>query len=325
MRTEKKVSRESTDPAKLNNRNKMHDYDNNYKKNRNRSTNNKKSKNSSPLKIFGWALLYMYLMGIIGYVSFEMIKSLKEINQEEVFLSFALIMLLGMTIMRSLFTSINLLFFSKDTEYLLPLPIKSYKIIIAKINCLIISEYLMSFIILLPAFIVYGYLLRLSMLFYIMAMAIILIIPIIPIMLVSLIITLIMKCTNIIRNKDFVQYITIVLSLLLIFGIMFLTGADQQLTNEELAAMLVKANGLSEVYTKYFFTLKPATNVLKNYNTTEGINSLILILGETVLIYNIVIFIMSKFYIKNVTNIKASTSSKRKETNKKEFKGFIIL
>lgn len=284
------------------------------------SINSNSQKKMSPLKFLGWALLYLYIAGVIGFLSFEMISALQIVNQEAVFLNLCLMIVLGMNIMRSLFTSINMLFFSKDTEYLLPLPVKAYKIVMAKINCLIISEYIMCLIILLPALLVYGYVLNLSLWFYIVGILVMLLIPIVPIALVSLIMTIIMKFTNIIRNKDFVQYITIVLTLILIIGVQFLTGMDQQITNEQFANMLVETNGLVQAYTKYFFTLKPAMQALIKFNSVDGILSLGLLAIQTVVIYIAVIYIMSKFYIKTVTNVVASASTKRKENKEKSFK-----
>lgn len=278
-----------------------------------------KSKKTSILKTLGWMLVYGYIIGIIGFFSFEIISTLKAVNQTAVFLNLCLVIMLGFTTMRTLFSSINVLFFSKDIEYLLPFPIKAYKIIIAKMNCMLISEYIMYGIILLPAIIVYGILLNLNILFYIMALLVLIIFPIIPVMLISLIMTIIMKFTNIFKNKDFVQYITVILSLILIFGIEFLAGADSNITSEELAIKLVEANGLVEVYTKPFITLKPAMSALMKFNNIDGLLSILSLAGVTCFIYAIVIFVMSRFYINTVTNTVGSKISNKKKDSKRVY------
>lgn len=280
----------------------------------------KQSKKDNILKVLGWILIYGYIMGVIGFLSFEIIFSLKLVNQTAVFLNLCLVIMLGFTTMRTLFSSINVLFFSKDTEFLLPLPVDAYKIVIAKMNCIIISEYMMYFIIFIPAIIAYGVILKLNICFYIVAFLVMLIFPIIPIMLISALMTIIMKFTNIFKNKDFVQYITVILSLILIIGIEFLVGADSNITNEELAQKLVEVNGLVDVYSKGFMTLKPAINALINYNTLSGIANLLILTLATVFIYSVVIFIMSKLYIKVVTNTVGSKASKNKKEHKKLYK-----
>ena len=288
-------------------------------KNSMNSPKQNKSKKISILKTLGWMLVYGYIIGIIGFFSFEIISTLKAVNQTAVFLNLCLVIMLGFTTMRTLFSSINVLFFSKDIEYLLPFPIKAYKIIIAKMNCMLISEYIMYGIILLPAIIVYGILLNLNILFYIMALLVLIIFPIIPVMLISLIMTIIMKFTNIFKNKDFVQYITVILSLILIFGIEFLAGADSNITSEELAIKLVEANGLVEVYTKPFITLKPAMSALMNFNNIDGLLSILSLAGVTCFIYAIVIFVMSRFYINTVTNTVGSKISNKKKDSKRVY------
>ena len=288
-------------------------------KNSMNSPKSNKSQKTSILKFLGWILVYGYIIGIIGFFSFEIISTLKAVNQTAVFLNLCLVIMLGFTTMRTLFSSINVLFFSKDIEYLLPFPIKAYKIIIAKMNCMLISEYIMYGIILLPAIIVYGAILKLNVLFYIMALLVLVIFPIIPVFIISLVMTIIMKFTNIFKNKDFVQYITVILSLILIVGMEFLIGADSNITTEELAIKLVEANGLVELYTKPFITLKPAMSALMNFNNINGLLSILSLAVITGFIYVIVIYIMSKFYITTVTNTVGSKISKDKKDLKKSY------
>ena len=114
--------------------------------------NNKKNIGRVILLLIGYA----YIIGIISFFSNTSIKSLMEIQQEAVFINIVLIAMLGISIVQTIFTSLNVLYFSKDIEYLLPLPIHPRKIIMSKINCLLVSEYIMNFIIILPAFIIYG-------------------------------------------------------------------------------------------------------------------------------------------------------------------------
>ncbi len=286
-------------------------------KNSMNSNKQDKQKKRNPLKLLGWVLLYLYIAGIVGFFSFEAISALKTIHQEAVFLNLCLVIVLGFTIMRSLFTSMNVLFFSKDIEYLLPLPVKPYKIVMAKINCMIISEYIMCLLIVLPVLIVYGYLLQTSILFYLVGICVMLIFPIVPIMIVSLFTTIVMKFFNFVRNKDLVQYITVILTLIFIIGIEFLIGGtNENMTEQQFASMLVQTNGLVEMYTKSFMTLKPAMQALIGFNTAEGLLQLGLLFFETISIYVVVIGIMSKFYIKTVTNTTSSSIfTKKKESN----------
>ena len=54
---------------------------------------------------------------------------------------------------------------SKDIEILTPLPIKSKKVVAAKLNWLIISQYIMSAMLALPGVLIYGYLQNLNLIY----------------------------------------------------------------------------------------------------------------------------------------------------------------
>ena len=102
----------------------------------------------------------------------------------------------------------------------------------AKMNTLIISEYLTGLMILAPALVVYGYTLKLGISYYILAICAFLLLPIIPVIIMSFIVSAIMKMTNIIRNKNIVQYLSILLTLILVFAIEMLSGS----TNENVSS-----------------------------------------------------------------------------------------
>lgn len=282
-----------------------------------KSSFNNNSKKSKLVRFLGFGLVYLYIAVIIGYISYEAISALKTVGQEAVFINLWIVSMVSFIIMRAIFTSINVLFFSKDIEFLLPLPIKPYKIVMAKLNYLIISEYFMCGVILLPALLVYGFLMNLNLWFYILSILIILFLPVIPVVLVSLLLTIVMRFTNFLRNKDIVQYITIVLTLLLVLGIQGLTTTDNQITQDQLVDALIKTNGLVEVYTQYFVTLKPVMNSILNYNTSYGMGQLLIFAAESIFIYAIVIFVASKFYISTVVN---TTSSKKRINGEKNLK-----
>ncbi len=286
-----------------------------FKGSSNRQKNSKSRSSFGKIILFG--LLYVYLAGIIAYISYEAINALIEIKQEAVFLNMCFIGILGISFIQTLFSGLNILFFSKDIEYLLPLPIKPIKIVMAKFNCLIITQYIVSTILVLPVIIVYGYLLNLGITFYLMGILIMLLFPIIPVILVTILITIIMKFTNIIKNKDMVQYITVFLTLVFVIAIQFISGAgSEEITNEQMANMLVEANGMLELFSNYFITLKPTINALLNYNSLEGILNIAILFAETVFVYILGAIITSKMYIKAVTSIMTNGDKKTKKINK---------
>ena len=79
-------------------------------------------------------------MGVVGYGSREIVSALVIFKMEFYFIKLALIGMFSFYIMQTIVAGLNVLFFSKDIETLLPLPIKPYKIVMAKMNTLIIID-----------------------------------------------------------------------------------------------------------------------------------------------------------------------------------------
>ena len=123
-------------------------------KNSNSKTEDKKSKRM--LAMVGFALIYAYVIGIFGYLSYEMIQSLLIVNQAGLFLGAFLLAVGALILFQSIVSSMNLFYFSKDVENILPLPIKPYQILVAKFNVLVITEYITVLLFAIAPFIIYG-------------------------------------------------------------------------------------------------------------------------------------------------------------------------
>lgn len=283
---------------------------------RNKNMDSKVKKFST---FFLYAIIYLYLAGLVGFISYQAINSLMEINQEAVIISILLLGISGFILFQTIFTSLNVLFFSKDIEYLLPLPINPIKIIIAKFNVLLISEYIMELILGVVPLTIYGYLTGASIMYYIVSLIILLVYPILPVLIASFLVILIMRFTNIIKNKDIVQYLTVALTMVLVIAIQVLSGSGEEITNTQLTEKLLEANGLVSVYSKYFITLEPTMNALLNYNTMEGLKNLFILLAQTTIFYTAVTYISSKLYLKTATKGFSGGSKKSKKIDNDKY------
>lgn len=254
-------------------------------------------------KILFYILIYGYIMGIMAYLGYSAINALILVNQPAVYLNLSFVAMLGFSIIQTVITSLNILYFSKDLDFLLPLPISSIKIIISKLICLIISQYIMLGLLILPGIVVYGYLLNLNYLYYVISTLALLTFPVIPVALVSGIVTLIMRFTKIIKNKDFVQYLTIVLTIFLIIAIQSLSGGTGTVSPEEIAVNLLKTNGLVDNFSKSFFNITLIMNSILNYNNAEGAINIFLFVLISIIIFVVISYLISKIYVKTVISL----------------------
>ena len=89
------------------------------------------------------------------------------IRQEQVFIGLILFLALGVSTIQTIFSAINILYFTKDNEYILPLPLKPYQIILARTNVMLIAEYAIILLIGLLPLCIYGFLTGAGILYYI--------------------------------------------------------------------------------------------------------------------------------------------------------------
>lgn len=174
-----------------------------------------KTKREAILAILAFIIVFGFLAGIMTFFSFSVTKQLIQINQTYAFTNILLLINFLLLFTKSIFESLNVLYFSKDLRVLLRMPIKSIDILNSKLINMILSEYQMEFIMLAIPMIVYGIVTKVNFIFYLYMIIILILIPIIPIMITSLVISIIMRFTNFIKNKSKAMYVTIILAIFL--------------------------------------------------------------------------------------------------------------
>ena len=280
----------------------------------NDASQGKNKKRNNIGKIIILFLAYGYIIGFMSTISYMTISGLIILNQPALFLSFVFTILLGIGILQTAITSLNVLFFSKDLDFLIPLPITAQKVVIAKLNCLVISQYMLSGFLALPGLIIYGILLNLGILYYIIAVTALLLFPLIPVAAISLLVTIVMKFTKVIKNKEAVQYITVFLTIVLIIA---LTGtSENSITGKEIANSLLQYNGTIEMVSKTYPIIDMIMKALMNYNNVNGIINIGAFAIFSLFVYYIVSLLISKIYVKTVISLETIKSKKIKKIEK---------
>ena len=279
-----------------------------------------------------YAILFAYFAGIIIFLSYNLIDGLKIIHQETTFIGMILFMVLGISVIQTIFSSINILYFTKDTEYLLPLPLKPYQIILARTNVMLIAEYVIIFLIGLIPLILYGILTGAGALFYITMVLAVILMPILPILLISILVMVIMSFARLTKNKNKFQLIASLILIVIIIGVSLSTSnMKEDMSNEEMAQMVVQANGMIELVKGYFPTLDYLVEALTSNSITTAIIEILKTVGITILGFIIYMAIAQKIYFKglvgNLFGGGAKKSNKKidqKEyTNGKLYKSYI--
>ena len=107
--------------------------------------------------------------------------------------------------------------------------------------------------------------------------------------------------------------------------IQFAFSGQQEMSQEELAGMFMKANGMIDMIDNYFITLGPAINALISYNTSGALVSLLELIAITAVAYLIFVVISQKLYLRGAVGATVSGSSKKVKVGDKSFKRSSVL
>ena len=286
--------------------------------------NSKRTDKSGFLALLAFAIVFGSLGIAMILISTVVTKSLEKINQTYAFINILLLMNFLILFGKSIFESLNLLYFSKDLKILLRMPIKPIEILHSKFINMIISEYEMEAIMLAIPMLIYGDITKAGIMFYIYAVIVLLILPIIPILITSLVISVIMRLTNKIKNKNKVMYIAIILTTIIIGIILSSMGSGEIVSNSRFEEIVRQTNGIAENISKVFILIKQTMNILLQYDNIQGLQNLIIFIAENIIFYIIILFIISKIYLKGAIgttiNSRKNAKSAIQGLSEKDFK-----
>lgn len=257
-----------------------------------------KTKKEKFFSMISFIIVFVFLAIIMTVTSIYVTFKLDEIDQTYAFINILLLMNFFILFAKSVFESLNVLYFSKDLKILLRMPLKPISILHSKLKNMIISEYPMEIIMLAIPMIIYGIYTKVRISFYFYMVGVLLVLPIIPIMITSLIISIIMRFTNLIKNKSKSMYITIILSIFVIGLITGLFNSNAGMSVSRFENIILSVNGLAEAIANYFVLIKPIMNTLLNYDNINGIINLGMYVIESFIIYFLILWLMSKIYLK---------------------------
>ena len=132
-----------------------------------------------------------------------------------------LTVLLGIACIAVLFFGIipmlNYLYFSRDTEFMMTLPVKPSTVFMAKLSVVYLTEIVVSTLLLIPVMITVGVTLSLSPVFYIVSVIAVVTVPSLPLVLIAIVAIPLMYIVSFFKNKGALTSIV----LIVLFGLIF--------------------------------------------------------------------------------------------------------
>jgi ABC-2 type transport system permease protein len=253
-------------------------------------------------KILLYGLLFAYLIGVFAFLSYEILTGLMALEQQESFIGFVLMAIITLVLFTTVISTMNVLYFSKDNRFILPLPLRPVEVLSAKINTLLAYVYLEEMMLGLAPLLMYGILTKQSILYYPLMILVLLLLPMVPLLIVAFIVICIMALTGGIRNKSLVQLVTMTLSIL--FSLIVSMLSSSMSSGEDVMALMDTAGSLVEIYKKAFPTMPMAIETLTGFS----FQSLILLAAVSLIFYLLVCVFAQKLYYRGMLGSLYSSS-----------------
>lgn len=284
---------------------------------------NKKNNKLNKKSVFTW-LMIIFSFGLI-YLSLKSIDFFQQIGVPILFLKIYLPIIATIMITQLISIVCKVFFYSKDLEYVFPLPIKTTEIILSKLNTVIIIMYFMEVLFLLIPMLMYGILEAKTIAFLIFMIIVLIIFPILFATIISVIMLFIMKLSKLIRNQDLFQSVIIsILTFVIIFVEMsYIEQIIYKQSPENLSQIQIIEMKADEI-NKCFLIIEPIIKMLDNNPFGDRIINFIEIIIITIASIIIFILIGKKLYLKNIIQNKNNVKRKTKIKNKYKCKNKII-
>ena len=172
-----------------------------------------KKLNKKSIKV--WLIGIVFI--IVIYLSYMFINLLKEIGAPEIFLELFFMLLQILVMFQTILLVISTLYFSKDVENYLSLPITSRKLLITKFSVMMSIIFGSEIIIALPVIFIYGVRTLQNILFYPLAVILIALVSIFLSTIVCIVMIFVMKIFRFIKNKYLYQNVIILMMTIIVF------------------------------------------------------------------------------------------------------------
>lgn len=262
---------------------------------------NRAEKKLNKKSVLFWILIVLSIA--LTYVSYHVIKLLISAGVPEVFLTIFMMFLSLLILYQIAFISTNVFFFSKDLEFVLPLPINSKELLLAKFNTVLIMTYIMELGFGLIPLTLYGFMNFTTFFYFVWMLLALILLPIAFVAVFGLIAVVLMRILSFIRNKVILQNIIAVILILFLFLL------ENQILGD------IQSGEENNIFVSFL------TGILVNTPISDKLLSIGLLILLDIFAIGVFIFFGEKIYLKTVLkSISSATMRWKKETKEIKIK-----
>jgi len=269
--------------------------------------------------IFAAFLPMMFGIGALTMAGYDVFK---EIQQESIILGTGFSITSMAIFFFGIFYVMSIFYYSKDIESLLSLPLKPSEILAAKFTVTLLYEYLTEFVFLAPILIGFGIASNAGIPYYLYSILLFLILPILPLIYASILSMVVMRFTNLGKNKDKFRIVGGITAIFLAVGLNALITkiSSSAMNAAELQQLLEQGkNSYVEVISGIFFSNRFAVMSLLYNAEMKGVVNLLVFVLICLLFVMLFLNFGESIYFKGVVGI-SETSAKRKKYSQTELR-----
>lgn len=257
--------------------------------------------------------LYGYVLGLRFTYAV-----LQPLGQERAILTLGVLAGQLMILLFGLYYVISAFYFSKDLEFLIPLPLKPAEVMASKFAIILVNEYLTVLAVVGPVLVTYGVLAKGGLPYWTNAVLVYLLLPVIPLAFVAVLVVGMMRLINVGRKKD---ALILVGSLVLIAGAMglqLLIGKSQGRGGmEDMAAFLGSPDSLLNQIGSKFPPSAWAGKALAGGWSAEGLTNLGILAATSLALFWALLVLSERLFYRGLIGI-GETSVRRRVLSRSE-------
>jgi len=254
------------------------------------------------------AILAVSFLPIIIHSIYFMHENLAMLGMQHLIVQ-AGVVLSALVIM--LFATLSVLetfYYSKDVDYLLPLPLKPTDLIVSKFSVALLNQYLLLALFYFPLMIVFGRLDGMGIAYYFLSFLLFFLIPIVPTVLLCVLLMIFMRLTSFGKNRDLIRaiFMFIIVIASSIGGAVI--GAQASVTGGDFDLVAFMEAPLMRVLTAIFRPMMMGVDVI--LNPTTELLTFCLFLGITTLSFAVFIIVGKLLYLPTIAGYSDANNKK---------------
>ena len=243
--------------------------------------------------------------------------ALKPLGQEHALLTLGVLGGQLFILLFGLYYVISAFYFSRDLEFLIPLPLKPWEVMASKFAVILVNEYLTVMVIVLPVLVGYGVIARSAPAYWVNGLLVYLFLPVIPLAFVSILVVVLMRFVNISRKKDALILVGSIVLIGVSMGLQFLLGRSGRgdLSGQGMTKFFTAPDSLLNLVGSRFPPSIWASKAIAGGFSASGLLNLALFAGTSILFFAAILVLSEKLFYRGLVGL-SEVSGRRRTLSK---------